>query len=119
MAMQDDLKAELIKQFAANVIFMTDGDASQYYACPTCKRKVAMSNSKCLTCGQMLNWDYVRQEEYKISGIKKAKLTFEVPGNFVKSDCRKCPLSYITKSGDNNIYECPLGMRNNCELEIE
>ena len=50
--------------------------------------------------------------------MKKAVLEFDVPGDFVLSDCRKCPLSYIAKQDGDNVYECPLGMRNNCPLKF-
>ena len=119
MALKDDLRSELIKQFAAEVVQVTDEDGNQYYACPTCKHHVAMSNDKCNSCNQTLNWQSIRQEIYKKSGAKKAVLSFEVPGDFVKSDCRKCPISYIAKKGKETIYECPLNMRNSCKLEIK
>ena len=45
-------------------------------------------------------------------------LTFEVPGDFARADCRKCPLSYITKKDGENQYDCPLNMRNKCPLEF-
>ena len=39
--MQDDLRAELIKQFPSEVIETKDMTGKEYYACPTCKRAVA------------------------------------------------------------------------------
>ncbi|CBL14129.1 hypothetical protein RO1_39120 [Roseburia intestinalis XB6B4] len=47
-----------------------------------------------------------------------AVLKFEVAGDFTKGDCRKCPLSYIAKEKNENVYECPLKMRANCKLEL-
>lgn len=116
--MQDNLRAELIKQFPAEVVEITERTGKKYYACPTCKRAISRNDTKCGGCGQVLSWDNIRQEEEKTVGIKTASLTFEVPGNFVKGDCRKCPLSYIAKSGTENVYECPLKMRTNCKLDI-
>ena len=62
-------------------------------------------------------WDHIRQEEM-VKGVKTATLKFEVGEDFNKGDCRKCPLSYIAKENNENVYECPLKMRANCKLEI-
>ena len=51
-------------------------------------------------------------------GSKKAKIEFDVPADFALEDCRKCPLSYIGRNGDENVYECPLQMRGSCRLEL-
>ncbi len=118
MALQEDIRAKLIKQFATDVISMKDKDGMEYYACPTCKHQIAMSNDKCPSCDQVLKWDNIRQMEIKKSGKKTATLTFEVPGDFEKSDCRKCPISFIGKSDGESVYGCPLGMRNSCPLEL-
>lgn len=118
MALQDNLRAELIKQFPAEAVEITDLTGNTYYACPTCKRPVALSKDKCQACDQVLTWDSIRKEEMKRAGAKTATLSFEVPGDFSKSDCRKCPLSYITKTDKENVYECPLNMRTSCPLEI-
>lgn len=53
-----------------------------------------------------------------VKGVKTATLKFEVGGDFNKGDCRKCPLSYIAKENNENVYECPLKMRANCKLDI-
>lgn len=116
--MQDNLRAELIKQFPAEVVEMKEITGKQYYACPTCKRVVTRGETKCPSCSQVLSWDNIRKEEEKTVGIKTASLTFEIPGDFVKGDCRKCPLSYIAKVNTENVYECPLKMRNSCKLTI-
>lgn len=116
--MHDDLRAELIKQFPAEVVEVTEPSGNQYYACPTCKRAVSRGETKCSGCNQVLSWDSIRQEEVSRVGEKKATLTFEVAGDFVKGDCRKCPLSYIAKVNSENVYECPLKMRANCQLDI-
>ena len=118
MALENDLRANLIKQFPAEVFKVTDQNGREYFACPTCKRPVAMSKDKCTSCEQMLSWSNIREEDRKLVGMKKATLSFEVPGDFAKSDCRKCPLSYIAKTDGDNMYECPLGLRNNCPLEF-
>lgn len=119
MAIEDSLRAQLIKQFPADVMVLTDDFNKEYYACPTCKRVVAISNMKCMACDQALKWENVRHQEMEVIGKKVATLTFEVPADFIKSYCRKCPISYIVKQDKENIYECPLGMRNNCPLDIK
>ncbi len=118
MALQDDLRAQLIKQFSAEVVEITETTGKKYYACPTCKRAVAKSDTKCPGCAQALSWNNIRIEETKITGPKTATLSFEVAGDFVKGDCRKCPLSYIAKTGQDNVYECPLNKRVICPLQI-
>lgn len=116
--MQEDLRASLIKQFPSEVIELTQQNGKKYYACPTCKRAISRGETKCNGCTQVLSWDNIRQVEEEKVGTKTATLSFEIPGDFVKGNCRKCPLSYITKVGTENIYECPLKMRNACRLEI-
>lgn len=116
--MQEDLRAELIKQFPAEVIEIIEQNGEQYYACPTCRRAVSRGETKCVGCSQVLSWENIRKEERVTVGEKTATLTFEVPGDFVKGDCRKCPLSYIAKMDTQNVYECPLKMRANCKLDI-
>lgn len=118
MAIEDSLREQLIKQFPADVVVLKDDFNKEYYACPTCKRVVALSNAKCMACDQAIKWDNVRKKEMEQNGKKIATLTFEVPADFTKSYCRKCPISYIAKHDKENMYECPLGMRNNCPLEI-
>lgn len=118
MAIQDDLRAQLIKQFSAEVVELTEQTGRKYYACPTCKRAVAKSDAKCPGCAQALSWNNIRVVETGPAGPKTATLTFEVPSDFAKSDCRKCPLSYITKTTTENVYECPLNQRTNCPLKI-
>ncbi|MDD6058649.1 MAG: hypothetical protein PUB98_10405 [Clostridiales bacterium] len=115
--MEDSLRAEIIKQFPSQVVKITDKAGNAYYACPTCKRVLAQGTEKCSGCGQVLAWDMIREEEFA-QGTKKATLEFEVPVDFAKGDCRKCPLSYIGKEHDENVYECPLKMRANCRLTI-
>lgn len=116
--MQDDLREELIKQFPAEAVEVTEPAGKKYYACPTCKRAIKRGDAKCGGCNQKLSWEHIRQEEEKTVGIKTATLSFEVAGDFTKGDCRKCPLSYIAKVNAENVYECPLKMRANCKLEI-
>lgn len=118
MALQDDLRAQLIKQFSAEVVELTEQNGRKYYACPTCKRTVAKSDTKCPGCTQALSWNNIRVEEFGPKAPKQATLSFEVPADFVKGDCRKCPLSYIAKTGGDNVYECPLNKRTLCPLVI-
>ncbi len=114
--MTEELREQLIKQFAAEVV-ETMGEMEQiYYSCPLCGRPVSRGMDKC-GCGQALSWKNIKSVE-KAHGIKKAKLEFEVSADFTKGDCRKCPISYIGKSNGENVYECPLKMRSSCKLEI-
>lgn len=119
MALQDDLRTQIIKQFDADVIILTEANGTEYYACPTCKRHLTSNNTKCPSCDQKLKWDNIHQVQVENYGVKTATLSFEVPGDFNKSDCRKCPLSYIARHEGVNAYECPLNMRNKCPLEVE
>lgn len=113
----DDLRAQLIRQFPAEVIEVNDGRNDPYYACPTCGRAVASGTEKC-TCNQALSWKNIQREEAVNGERKKAVIEFEVAPDFVEGDCRRCPLSYIGKSGAGNVYECPLNMRGNCRIKL-
>ncbi len=115
--MHEDLRAELIKQFPSEVIEKKEGDTLSY-VCPTCGRILARSESKCGGCNQTLSWENIRQFEEKHVGTRTATLSFEVPGDFTAGNCRKCPLSYISKSNTENVYECPLKMRLSCGLKL-
>ena len=115
--MQDDIREQLIKQFPSDVVEMLDQSGKPYYGCPTCKRAFTVGTDKCPGCGQVLAWDHIRKESQK-KGTMTAVLKFEVAGDFTKGDCRKCPLSYIAKEKNENVYECPLKMRENCKLEL-
>lgn len=115
--MQDSLRSELIKQFPAEVIEVTEKGGNKYYACPTCKRAITKGEDKCAGCGQSLGWDNIRKEEMA-NGSKTASLRFEVGSDFAPGDCRRCPLSYIAKVNSENVYECPLKMRGHCKLKL-
>lgn len=119
MGLQDDLRAQLIKQFPAEVIELAEQTGQRYYACPSCKRPVAKSDKACPGCQQALGWDKIRASEAGPLGPRYAVIKFEIPGDFAKGDCRKCPLSYITKSASGNVYECPLNLRTNCPIQVE
>ena len=119
MALQDDLRAQLIKQFPAEVIELAEQNGNRYYACPTCKRPVAKSDNTCPGCQQALGWDKIKELETGPMGPRYAVLKFEVPGDFSTGDCRKCPLSYIAKSASENVYECPLNQRGRCPITVE
>ena len=118
MGLQEDVREQLIKQFAAEVVEITEQTGNKYYACPTCKRPVAKSDEKCPGCTQALRWKNIRVVEAGPTGPKMATLSFEVPGDFARGDCRKCPLSYIAKTNTENVYECPLSQRANCPLKL-
>lgn len=117
MSMNDDLRMQLIRQFPAEVVEMTEPTGEHYYACSTCKRPVTVGAEKCTHCGQALGWEHVHKEAQE-RGITKATLEFEVPPDFIAGDCRRCPLSYITKENKENVYECPLHMRTHCTLKL-
>lgn len=112
-----DLRAELIRQFPAEVVEISDGISDAYYACPTCSRTVSLGMEKCV-CNQVLSWKNIQQAEAAKGGMRKAILEFEVSSDFAKGDCRKCPISYIGKEGTDNVYECPLNMRGACSLKL-
>lgn len=116
--MQDEeVKKQLIRQFPIEVI-ETEGSMNKvYYSCPSCGRSVSKGMDKCDGCEQVLSWKNINREETK-NGIRKAILEFEVPAEFEIGDCRRCPISYLGKDGNNSVYECPLRMRGNCRLEI-
>ena len=118
MAIQERTIEKLIKQFPVEPVILKNDIGQDYYACPSCKRHVAISNKRCPMCEQMLEWEEMRKSEMDKLGSKTATLKFDVPGDFFKANCRKCPISFITKTEHELIYECPLNMRNNCPLEI-
>ena len=117
MAMADDLRAQLIKQLPSEVVENIDTAGQLYYACPSCHRPVALEQNKCAGCNQALSWENVRKDAER-KGQKRGHVEFDLPLDFTNGNCRKCPLSYIARSGDDNIYECPLGWRNNCKVKV-
>lgn len=117
MAMQDDLRAQLIKQLPSEVVENVDTTGAMYYACPSCHRPVAMGQSKCNGCSQTLSWENVKKDAER-KGQKRARIEFDLPLDFTPGNCRKCPLSYIGKSAGENVYECPLGWKNICKIQI-
>lgn len=117
MQMQDDLKAELLKQFPAEVVESEDANGGVSCVCPTCKRPVTSAMEKCSICNQKLAWNNIMKKKAG-GGGRKAQIVFDIPVDFTKGDCRKCPLSYIVKREGESSYDCPLNMRNSCKLEI-
>ncbi len=115
--MQEDIRAQLIRQFPSEVVETADAEGTLYYACPTCRRPVAMGQEKCVGCGQVLSWNGIRKDNER-KGVRKARIEFEVPVDFTQGDCRKCPLSYIGRQDDENVYMCPLNSRGACKLKI-
>ena len=113
----DDIRAQLIKQFPAEVVEMKGSMNEMYYSCPTCGRMVSLGMDKCNGCNQILSWKNINQRESP-HGRKKAILEFEVSEEFSKGDCRKCPISYIDTHGSKSVYECPLIMRGSCTIKI-
>ena len=117
LSMQDDIRAQLIRQFPSEVVETADAEGTLYYACPTCRRPVAMRQEKCIGCGQVLSWEGIRRNNER-KGLCKGRIEFDLPIDFTPGDCRKCPLSYIGRQGDENVYECPLNLRGSCKLQI-
>lgn len=115
--MRENVREQLIKQFATEVIEATDKDGAEYYVCPVCKKPVGLGMTYCQGCRQRLSWENIHNKN-KAKGLIKASVEFEVPSDFLLGDCRKCPLSYIGVSGDEKIYECPLRMRGDCQLKL-
>jgi len=115
--MDDNLKAELLKQFPVEAIEIQDQNGNIIYACPKCRRAVAISADKCNICSQKLSWNNVIMKSNATDG-SIARIEFEIPKDFTRGDCRKCPLSYITKKDGTVIYDCPLNMKTNCKLKI-
>ncbi|MCI8682159.1 MAG: hypothetical protein HFH50_04050 [Lachnospiraceae bacterium] len=113
----DDIKAQLIRQFPAEVVEQKGSMNQMYYSCPTCGRTVSMGMDKCAGCSQILSWKNINQK-YSPEGKKKAVLEFEVLGEFTVGDCRKCPISYIANNGAESSYECPLKMRGSCKIQL-
>ncbi|MCR5154000.1 MAG: hypothetical protein K6B75_04040 [Lachnospiraceae bacterium] len=116
--MQDDIRIELIKQFPAEVIRIEDRLGSDFFVCPTCKHPVTSDMKKCAGCGQVLSWANVSSNDL-LPRTKKALVHFDVPADFIKGDCRNCPIAKVKKNTIENRYECPIGTSNDCKLEFE
>lgn len=115
--MDNDIKSELLKQFPVEAIEIQDQTGNIIYACPKCRRAVALSADKCNMCNQKLSWNNILMKSNAANGTV-ARVEFDVPKDFTRGDCRKCPLSYIAKKDGAAIYACPLNMKTNCKLEI-
>lgn len=113
----DDIKAQLIRQFAAEVLEQKGSMNQMYYSCPTCGRMVSLGMDKCAGCSQILSWKNINQKSSP-NGKRKAVLEFEVMEEFNVGDCRRCPISYINPHGSESTYECPLKMRGSCKIQI-
>ena len=113
----DDIKAQLIRQFPAEVLEQKGSMNQMYYSCPTCGRMVSLGMDKCAGCSQILSWKNINQKSSP-NGKRKAVLEFEVMEDFNVGDCRRCPISYINPHGSESTYECPLKMRGSCKIQI-
>ena len=113
----DDIKAQLIRQFPAEVLEQKGSMNQMYYSCPTCGRMVSLGMDKCAGCSQILSWKNINQKSSP-NGKRKAVLEFEVMEEFNVGDCRRCPISYINPHGCESTYECPLKMRGSCKIQI-
>ena len=113
----DDIKAQLIRQFPAEVLEQKGSMNQMYYSCPTCGRMVSLGMYKCAGCSQILSWKNINQKSSP-NGKRKAVLEFEVMEEFNVGDCRRCPISYINPHGSESTYECPLKMRGSCKIQI-
>ena len=114
-------KEEIIKQFPASVEVKTDGNGVVKYLCPRCKREIQYGKDKCSFCCQTLSWTTALAQQAKENGYRlEGSLKFELPGDFSPGNCRKCPISYISKRGAENLYACPLQSRQeNCPIAIK
>lgn len=115
--MDNNIRLELIKQFPAEAIKIEDRIGSNFYACPTCKRPVTPDMLKCTSCGQLLKWS--DKEMADVKKTIKASVSFDVPIDFVKGNCRKCPIAKVRRNSFENNYECPLGVSSNCPVEFK
>ena len=113
----DDIKAQLIRQFPAEVLEQKGSMNQMYYSCPTCGRMVSLGMDKCAGCSQILSWKNINQKSSP-NGKRKAVLEFEVMEEFNVGDCRRCPISYINPHGSESTYGCPLKMRGSCKIQI-
>ena len=113
----DDIKAQLIRQFPAEVLEQKGSMNQMYYSCPTCGRMVSLGMDKCAGCSQILSWKNINQKSSP-NGKRKAVLEFEVMEEFNVGDCRRCPISYINPHGSESTYECPLKLRGSCKIQI-
>jgi len=113
----DDIKAQLIRQFPAEVLEQKGSMNQMYYSCPTCGRMVSLGMDKCAGCSQILSWKNINQKSSP-NGKRKAVLEFEVMEEFNVGDCRRCPISYINPHGSESTYECPLKVRGSCKIQI-
>ena len=113
----DDIKAQLIRQFPAEILEQKGSMNQMYYSCPTCGRMVSLGMDKCAGCSQILSWKNINQKSSP-NGKRKAVLEFEVMEEFNVGDCRRCPISYINPHGSESTYECPLKMRGSCKIQI-
>ncbi len=113
----DDIKAQLIRQFPAEVLEQKGSMNQMYYSCPTCGRMVSLGMDKCAGCSQILSWKNINQKSSP-NGKRKAVLEFDVMEEFNVGDCRRCPISYINPHGSESTYECPLKMRGSCKIQI-
>lgn len=117
MQLGDDLKAELLKQFPAEVVEVQNEAGEINCVCPTCKRAVTSGLTQCTMCNQKLVWNNIMKKKMS-NGGSRARIEFNIPADFTRGDCRKCPMSYIVKREGETSYDCPLNMRNECKLEI-
>ena len=113
----DDIKAQLIRQFPAEVLEQKGSMNQMYYSCPTCGRMVSLGMDKCAGCSQILSWKNINQKSSP-NGKRKAVLEFEVMEEFNVGDCRRCPISYINPHGSESTYECPLKLPGSCKIQI-
>jgi len=73
----DDVRAQLIRAFPAEVVEARGSRNELYYACPTCSRAVAQGMDKCMGCSQVLSWKNINE--------LMASNTFFVTPNLIKS----------------------------------
>lgn len=115
-------REDIIKSLPSPVVVVVGSDGSGSYQCPGCGRSVDFNQEKCIICSQTLSWSSLLERQAKQTGHRlKGTVTFDLPGDFTKGNCRKCPISYISKTREDNVYTCPLTGKHqeDCPVVVE
>ena len=108
-------REDLLKQFPLAVV-----DSPEGFLCPSCGRVVQHGQEKCFICNQTLSWENLQTAKNDDGERLRGTISFALSPDFVKGNCRKCPISYIAKDGEENRYTCPLAGKHqeNCPMVI-
>lgn len=110
-------REDIVKQFPVAVVATAEG-----YTCPSCSRLVNHGSEKCTLCGQTLSWTNIQEKAEDHAGKKNiGVIKVNLPADFAVGNCRKCPISYISKIDKGNVYTCPIAgnHQENCPIVIE